>query len=159
MKASRLSSKNTPPLTRMPERRRRSDRRLAQALAAAAKAKDEHIRDLRILVSNLEEAQKRQEEMTRMMLEHHFYRPTITSPGSAGAPPAVRPGLPADVLSDVATFDEKDDGQLSAEQQKQAREAVKEFDAIVTEHEEWRKNGGRGHRVSAEEMSEGSDAA
>lgn len=96
----------------------------ASAIEALAKAKDEHISDLRLLIDKSHQREAQLSEMVKLAMEHQFYRPVIT--GTRPAENRVSAALPPEALSDVQVYDEKADAELMQQQQEALKELIAE---------------------------------
>lgn len=96
----------------------------ASAVEALAKAQQEHISDLRVLIDKGNQREAEMAAMVKLAMEHQFYRPAIS--GAKAPENRIGLGMPGDALNDVAVFDEVADAELVKQQESQLAALITE---------------------------------
>jgi hypothetical protein len=103
------------------------------AIEALGRAQEAHISDLRVLIDKSHEREERLTGMLEIVVENRFHMP---SPSGKPAENRVRPVIPPEQMTDVATFDEKADAEVIRLQEQREKELNDELAALIGEQKE-----------------------
>lgn len=104
----------------------------------AVEIQKQHISDLRVLIDKSEARENVLLDLVKMVMEEKFFRPTITGPPRDNRTSSA---IPPEHLSDVATFDEKEDAAQSEAEGALQKEMQDGLNELLSEHEEAHKEG------------------
>lgn len=97
-------------------------------------AREEHVKDLRILLDKSSDREAELAGMVKMVMEERFYRPVITRDNTK--PRQQAPLMPTESLNDTASFNSDEDTKRMQAHEELTLELEKEFQSIFTEHHE-----------------------
>ena len=108
-------------------------------LERLARAKAEHIRDLRTVVDQGNVREERLAKLVEELVDAKLYRPAVTP---ARAPAPHEPAIAPEAMQDVTSFDEGEDQARIEEEAELGKDLQDEFEQISQEHEKWRAEQG-----------------